>query len=171
METPTETETLKSQLEQTDNKFGRRALPLVYDGYKEFRTTGKYPYNADVIQFIADKHGLPKPPNGRYDHDALVSFGDPLLLNLQHEEYLANKDYELDQLIEQEQKDLLSGLVPIASVDPAEDMRLTYRDTTYRLKPATNGRWAMLPPRKRTQGVSFNALVDKHAAYERAKGS
>jgi hypothetical protein len=35
METPTETETLKSQLEQTDNKFGRRALPLVYDGYKD----------------------------------------------------------------------------------------------------------------------------------------
>lgn len=163
---------LANQLISVDKKtFGRRALPLVYEGYKEFRATGKYPYNADVVQFIVEKHGLPKTPNGRYDHDALVSFGDPVLLNLQHEEYLAGKDWELDQLIEQEQKEFAAGLVPITSVEPVEGMRITYKDTMYRLKPATHGRWAMLAPRKRTHGVSFDALVDYQRAYERAKAS
>ena len=149
----------------------RPANEIVMAEYREFVATGEYPYLDAVVAQIATKHGIGEAP---FHHQAIHDRGDALLIALHTEVYIASGQHRVEKMEQQERELAEAGWLPITELVPAEGMRIKLPDgKTYRLAPCQGatvpgGReadWALLPPRKRTHGVSLNGLVRQHRAY------
>lgn len=158
------TEQLAEQLRQADRKdYNRPAAPAVFAEYEAFIATGQYPYIQSVVNFIRARHDLPDDlvVNGSGQTDC----GTPLSMEV----YLSSTQHRLNKMIEQERELAARGFRPITELVPRNGQKIQLPDgTVYRVVPMERDT-ALLPPRKRTQGISLNGLVSQHRAFIQAK--
>jgi hypothetical protein len=153
MHTPnTDRDALLAQLATANRKeFCRPAVPAVYHEYELFMETGRYPYLDDVIATIAEKYGLPNPGQ----HSVLG-----------HEVYLASGEYRVKEMADRERLLAEQGYKPITDLVLTEGVCIELSDgVTYRLVHTPRHDWCLLPPRKRSRGLSLRALTAQHHAY------
>ncbi|MDA8355015.1 MAG: hypothetical protein M0Z95_01640 [Actinomycetota bacterium] len=145
---------LSEQLRDADTRFNRTAAPAVYAEYGESMGSGRYPYIDDVVAEIAKKHDIP----------------EELHKQLGHEVYLSSGQFRLGEMAGQEAALTELGYRPITEFEPVDGEQIRLPDgVTYRVREDGHGGWVLLPPGKRTHGVSLDAMVDQHRAYESAK--
>lgn len=159
---------LIEQLEAADDKFHRPPVPAVYEEYKAFLATGRYPYNDSVVTDIALKHQVGAAawkPNQRFHHQAVADLGEPLLRKLHHEVYLASGLRRVEEMEAEAAGWAELGYRPITELEPRVGMRIEMGGKVYRVVPATNGDWALLLPRKRVSGLSLRSLKTQHENF------
>lgn len=153
--------------------FHRRAVASVFNEYVAFMATGAYPYNDEVVTRIALAYRVGEHawgPRQRFHHQAVADLGEPLLRKLHREVYLASGEWKVAEMRATEASLALDGYRPITEFVPTDGAKIMLHDkpVPLRCKPANRGDWALLPPRARTNGISLNALVAAHNAYEAA---
>lgn len=161
---------LIAELEASDRKFHRPACPSVFNEYVAFMATGKYPYIDEVVTRIALAYRVAESswgPNQKFHHQAVADLGEPLLRQLHHEVYLASGEWRVAEMFAQEMSLALDGYRPIIDLVPAIGARIEIAGQRgpLRLASAPRDDWAMLEPRKRTNGWSLNGAMQKHRAY------
>lgn len=153
---------LIDELEAADDNFYRPAVPTVFAEYKRFMASGRFPYIDTVVNEITERYDVP----GEGKHHPY----EGLRKKLSREVYLASGQYRLNQMIAEETRLIGEGWLPITNFEPYEGARLVMPDgLTYRCRAAANKDWCLLPPGKRSQGISLNGLVAQHRAYEEAQ--
>lgn len=169
-------DTLRSALEEiaadpTSRKsrtWKRPANPIIMDEYRAFVASGRYPYNDSVVTEIVKKYELSDDLEQRFGHQAVHDRGDALLIALHTEVYIASGQHKVEEMERQEREFAEAGFVPITELEPVAGMKVKLTDgATYRLAKARDD-WALLPPRKRSHGISLNGLVQQHRAFMEA---
>jgi len=137
----------------TTNWLKRNTTQELYNAYKEFMTTGKYPYLQDVTDFVAEKYNIADKEQ------------------LHHEMYVASSMYRLEQMedVEKELKD--KGFTPITEFDFEVGQKVILQGDIrpLRIKKDADGKLFAMPPRMSRRGYSIEAKKYEHSAYERAK--
>jgi len=163
--------TLLAEVTAADEKFGRPAVPSVYAEYELFVASGRYPYIDSVVAEIVTKFDL----TVEVDRSPGSLYKTGLGKKLSHEVYLASGQFRLAQMEAKEAELRAQGFLPITELDPTTSSQITLADgQTFRLRYGFGPRqdqWALLAPRKRTNGVSLDGLMDRHRAYEEAKAA
>lgn len=158
---------LTDQLGATDTltRFHRPAIAAVFDEYAAFIETGKYPYNDDVVTFIAERAGITL--NGTHHAQHIQ---DPIGEALHHEVYLASGQWKVRTMRATEANYIADGYdSPITALTPKDGLRIEIADIPPVLRCKFAGSdWALCLPRKQS-GFSLNRLIERHRAYERAK--
>lgn len=140
---------------------GRPAVPSVYAVYEALAAANGGSGNVyldEAQSYIAERRRVP----------------EDLLKHLGHEIYLASTQYRLARMVADEAAARAEGWFAITEIEPTDGLVLegrTLRGNPLRLKPTglPGMPWALLPKGKRTHGISFDALVRQHRAYEEAK--
>lgn len=146
----------------------RPAHPTVYQARMDYIASGRYPYNESVVQYIIEKFGL-ADPTLRYDHQAIHDRDDKLAIMLTTEVYIASCEQSRNDNIAKRDSLLAAGYSPITELEPQEGMKIQFHDSViYRLVKGQHD-WVLLPPRKRTWGLSLNALQSQHRQVELAE--